>query len=182
MAKTRNIFYCTNCGNEALQWAGKCSSCNEWNTLKEKTIHKENTKNSFREEQNAEKKAVKFSAIDPSADTRVLLTDSELNRVLGGGLVPGSLILIGGDPGIGKSTLMLQLALSNPGLKIMYVSGEESEKQLKMRSERFATQNSDFLIFTGTNTGKIKQIAKEVSPDLLIIDSILFNCLEYELF
>ncbi len=172
MAKPRNIFYCTNCGNEALQWAGKCSSCNEWNTLKEKTIHKETTKNSFREETNAEKKPVKFSAIDPNSDTRVLLTDSELNRVLGGGLVPGSLILIGGDPGIGKSTLMLQLALSNPGLKIMYVSGEESEKQLKMRSERFATQNSDFLIFTGTSTAKIKQIAKEVSPDLLIIDSV----------
>jgi len=172
MAKTRNIFYCTSCGNEALQWAGKCSACNEWNTLKERTVHKEASKNTHREDLNAEKQAVKFSSIDPTNDIRILLSDKELNRVLGGGLVPGSLVLIGGDPGIGKSTLMLQLALSNPGLKIMYVSGEESEKQLKMRSERFKQSESDFFIFTGTSTSKIKQIAKEEDPDLVIIDSV----------
>lgn len=172
MAKSKKIFYCTNCGNEALQWSGKCSYCNQWNTLKEKTLEAVSSKNSTREDQNASKVPVKFSSIDPSNDVRLVLKDNELNRVLGGGLVPGSLILIGGDPGIGKSTLMLQLALTNPGLKIIYVSGEESERQLKMRAERFSVSSSDFLIYTGTSTSKIRQIAKTEEPDLLIIDSV----------
>lgn len=172
MAKTRNIFYCTNCGNEALQWAGKCSSCNQWNTLKERAVEKTIATHDQRQQSNAEKVPVKFSSIDPTQDIRIILHDNELNRVLGGGLVPGSLVLVGGDPGIGKSTLMLQLALNNPGLKIMYVSGEESEKQLKMRATRFQSNSSDFYIFTGTNTNKIRSISKDIEPDLIIIDSV----------
>jgi len=172
MAKQKKIYYCTNCGAEALQWAGKCYACNQWGTLKEKVIEKTIATHTGREEQNAEKTAVKFSEIDPSSDIRITLSDAELNRVLGGGLVPGSLILVGGDPGIGKSTLMLQLALSNAGLKIMYVSGEESERQLKMRAERFENAEGDFLIYTNTNTHKIRKIAKEEDPDLIILDSV----------
>lgn len=172
MAKARTIFYCTNCGNESSQWSGKCSSCNEWNTLKEKVLEKSIATHDRREVTNAEKTPVKFSSIDPTKDSRIILNDRELNQVLGGGLVPGSLVLVGGDPGIGKSTLMLQMALNNPGLKIVYVSGEESEKQLKMRAERFETNTSDFYIFTGTNTNSIRSISREIDPDLIIIDSV----------
>ena len=162
MAKARTIFYCTNCGNESSQWAGKCSSCNEWNTLKERVLEKTIATHDRREVTNTEKTPVKFSSIDPTNDSRIILNDKELNRVLGGGLVPGSLVLVGGDPGIGKSTLMLQLALNNPGLKIIYVSGEESEKQLKMRAERLDSNTSDFYIFTGTNTNTIRSISREI--------------------
>ncbi len=172
MAKSKSIFYCTNCGYEAVQWSGKCPSCQQWNTLKEKVIEKVHSKHATRQEENAEKTAVKFSSIDPSTEQRIVLNDGELNRVLGGGLVPGSLVLVGGDPGIGKSTLMLQVALNNPGIRIIYVSGEESEKQLKMRSERFESNGSDFYIFTNTNTSSIKKIAKKVEPDLIIVDSV----------
>src|SRR5688572_9742058 len=135
MAKTKTSFFCQQCGHESAKWLGKCPSCGTWNSFVEEVIQKdESNKNEWRQEAVKSKvsRPKKISDVEAGFEIRVVTSDAELNRVLGGGIVPGSLILIGGEPGIGKSTLMLQLALSLKKLKILYVSGEESEQQIKM--------------------------------------------------
>src|ERR1700712_3576867 len=142
MAKTRIAYFCQSCGFEAAKWLGKCPSCGQWNTFAEEIIEKANTsipnwKTASTSLQRANK-PVAVADITYNEEDRLLTPDKEFNRVLGGGIVAGSLVLIGGEPGIGKSTLMLQLALNMPGLKVLYVSGEESERQIKMRAERLS--------------------------------------------
>src|ERR1700712_8446 len=146
MAKTKIAYFCQSCGFEAAKWLGKCPSCQQWNTFAEEIIEKANTavpnwKPSSTTTQRANK-PVPVSEITFNEEHRLLTPDKEFNRVLGGGIVAGSLVLIGGEPGIGKSTLMLQLALNMPNQKVLYVSGEESDHQIKMRAERL-TQNHE---------------------------------------
>ena len=176
MAKVKTVFSCTNCGQTSPKWMGKCNACGEWNTYQEEVVLKETDRE---ERDKAWKSGMPTKSPAPVAlpdikagDTRRLVTpDGELNRVLGGGIVAGSLVLIGGQPGIGKSTLLLQLALGVDA-KILYVSGEESEEQIKMRADRLGNHQSDCYILTETNTGKILNHAQAMQPDLMIIDSI----------
>ena len=141
MAKLKSAYFCQNCGYEAPKWLGKCPSCSEWNTFVEEVVEKTSStvvafsKNS----RNAKPQAI--HTIENQEHVRIKLKDDELNRVLGGGLVPGSLILFGGEPGIGKSTLLLQMAIEETDLSVLYVSGEESELQIKMRAERIGLSN-----------------------------------------
>lgn len=175
MAAIRKTFYCNSCGANSPKWVGKCPHCNEWNTYVEEVVHKE----SKREERQkiwkgakpADPKPTPLSMVRSGHTERLVTPDAELNRVLGGGIVSGSLILIGGQPGIGKSTLMLQIALG-VSAKVLYVSGEESEEQIKMRADRVGKQMSDCYILTETNTTKIFQHAQDLVPDLIVIDSI----------
>ena len=175
MAKTKvkTTFFCNNCGAQFPKWVGKCSSCNQWNTIAEEIIarpDKNDIKATFNIVRNSKPQLLEDIKI---ADIpRIKLPGTELNRVLGGGLVPGSLVLFGGDPGIGKSTLMLQMSLRLKGHKTLYVSGEESEQQIKMRAERIGNKNPDCYILTETSTQNIFHHIKELNPDVLIIDSI----------
>ena len=175
MAKVQTTFFCRNCGASSAKWVGKCPSCNEWNTFIEEVIHKEKNdyKSTWKKESNGiSKKRVRLNQIEKGNEQRILLHDQELNRVLGGGLVPGSVILIGGEPGIGKSTLLLQVALQFNKYKVLYISGEESETQIKMRAERISFDNENCFLFTETSTQKIGKAFKELEPDLVIVDSI----------
>ena len=177
MAKTRTTFFCQNCGAQSGKWIGKCPSCNEWNTYVEEVIHKEKTdyKNTWKET-GIVKRALKptpINAVEQSSQVRINLKDGELSRVLGGGLVPGSVVLIGGEPGIGKSTLLLQIALQFPNnTKVLYISGEESDTQIKMRAERLPFSNDNCYLFTETSTQKIGKAFHELQPDVVIVDSI----------
>ena len=203
MAKTRVAYFCQSCGYEAAKWLGKCPSCSQWNTFAEEIIEKANTsvpnwKTASTTLQRANK-PVKVADITFKEEHRLLTPDNEFNRVLGGGIVAGSLVLIGGEPGIGKSTLMLQLVLNMPGIKVLYVSGEESEHQIKMRAERlrevggrkvdFESQKSEgasiseiehpkseigkaCFILTETSTQNIFKQIEELEPDLVVVDSI----------
>jgi DNA repair protein RadA/Sms len=179
MAKPRTIFFCSNCGASSPKWLGKCPHCNEWNTYQEELIQKETSAEEKRRSwapANAfgrpeAPKAVPLQHIKTGNTLRLITPDDELNRVLGGGIVPGSLVLIGGQPGIGKSTLMLQVAMQTPA-KILYVSGEESEEQIKMRADRVGDFKSECYILTETNTTKVLQQAQELQPQLMVIDSI----------
>lgn len=178
MAKIKKIFACTNCGNTSPKWVGKCPSCEEWNTYQEEVISKETKqeerKKTWRPSSGGflkSPKPVSLPEIKAGNRQRLITPDGELNRVLGGGIVGGSLVLIGGQPGIGKSTLLLQIALGI-NAKILYVSGEESEEQIKMRADRLGEVNSDCYILTETNTSKILSQAQNLEPDLMIIDSI----------
>lgn len=176
MAKIKTAFFCQNCGVESSKWVGKCPSCGEWNTYVEEVIQKEvNQKGSWQSGKISSKKSNKpkrLNEIDYEAQTRLVTLDPELDRVLGGGIVPGSLVLIGGEPGIGKSTLMLQIALMLASTKVLYVSGEESDNQIKMRSERMAYQSDNCFVLSETNTQQIFQQVELLKPELLIIDSI----------
>lgn len=180
MAKSKSTYFCQQCGHESAKWMGKCPSCNSWNTFVEEVTQKqEASANQWRTSSKTERlsKPKKISEIKSGQEIRILAADNELNRVLGGGIVTGSLILIGGEPGIGKSTLMLQLALSLSVEKIVYVSGEESEQQLKMRADRLGAgsqkqQNDSCLILTETNTQNIFKIVEELQPNVVIVDSI----------
>lgn len=175
MAKAKTIFFCQQCGHESAKWQGKCPSCGTWNSFVEEIVQKEEiTKTEWRQETKAERsKAKRISQVEAANEPRIVTHDEELNRVLGGGIVPGSLILIGGEPGIGKSTLMLQLALTLAGAKVLYVSGEESEQQLKMRAERLASSGNDScFILTETNTKNIFSSIESLQPDVVIVDSI----------
>jgi len=172
--KTKTTFFCQNCGSQYAKWMGQCKSCGEWNTIVEEIIQKEEKrawkpKNS--PAQTKVSKPLKVSEISLDSQKRISSQDAELDNVLGGGIVPGSLVLLGGEPGIGKSTLLLQVALSMPQ-NILYVSGEESQTQLKMRAERLNKQNSDCLLLNETNTQQIFRHVTELQPDLLVIDSI----------
>ncbi len=175
MAKTKTSFFCQNCGHQAPKWLGRCPSCGEWNTFVEEVIQKEEpTKGSWKSSSSL-KVAAKPRAIQEinfEEQPRIKTKDQELNRVLGGGIVLGSLILIGGEPGIGKSTLMLQIALTLSNYRVLYVSGEESEQQIKMRAERLAHKSDNCYILTETSTQNIFKQIEQFEPDILIIDSI----------
>ncbi|NYJ26153.1 DNA repair protein RadA [Allomuricauda sp. ARW1Y1] len=172
MAKTKTTFFCQNCGTQFPKWIGQCSSCKEWNTIVEEVIQKEDKK-SWRTDTVAKQanKPLRVSEITQEKELRLDTLDQEFNRVLGGGLVPGSLTLLGGEPGIGKSTLLLQIALKLP-YKILYVSGEESQRQIKMRADRIQPNSENCYILTETKTQNIFQQITTIEPDLVIIDSI----------
>jgi DNA repair protein RadA/Sms len=173
MAKTKTTFYCQNCGSQYSKWQGKCTSCHEWNTIAEEIVSKPE-KLSWKSGQETPARGVKpmkIVEITAAAEARLNTKNHELNRVLGGGLVPGSLTLLGGEPGIGKSTLMLQIALHLP-YSTLYVSGEESAQQIKMRAERIQPDNESCYIVTETKTQHIFQHIVSVQPDIVVIDSI----------
>ena len=172
MAKVRSAYFCQNCGYETPKWLGKCPSCAEWNTFVEEVIEKNVPSVVAFSTSSRNAKPQTLQSIEKQEHERVYLKDAELNRVLGGGLVPGSLILFGGEPGIGKSTLLLQLAVAETELRVLYVSGEESEQQIKMRAERVGTLNQQCYILTETNIQNIFKQAEETNPELLVIDSI----------
>ncbi len=177
MAKTKTLFFCQSCGHESVKWLGKCPSCNNWNTFVEEVVQKEESKNEWRQESGRERVArpKTLSEIQSGSEIRIIAPDGELNRVLGGGIVPGSLILIGGEPGIGKSTLMLQVALALKKLRVLYITGEESDQQVKMRAERIQskdTASNTFFILTETNTKNIFLAIEQSEPQLVIVDSI----------
>ena len=173
MSKVKTTFFCQNCGAQYAKWQGQCNSCKEWNTIAEEIIQKEE-KTSWKPSNTESKrvsKPLRIKEIDSSQEVRMNTTDGELNRVLGGGIVPGSLILLGGEPGIGKSTLLLQISLKLP-YKTLYVSGEESQKQIKMRAERINPNSDNCYILTETKTQNIFRHIVETEPDIVIIDSI----------
>lgn len=173
MAKVKTSFFCQNCGAQSGKWIGRCPSCNEWNTYVEEVIQRSEPQPGISKSGNKRMAQPQLiNSISTQKEERISIQDQELNRVLGGGLVPGSLVLFGGEPGIGKSTLMLQLALQSNGLKVLYVSGEESEQQIKMRAERIQQSPSDCYILTETSTQAIFTQIEQLKPDLLIIDSI----------
>jgi len=172
MAKVKTSFFCQNCGAQHAKWMGQCSTCNEWNTIVEEVIQKEE-KRSWKQSTTAKaiSKPLKIDEIQLNPEERIATNNVELDTVLGGGLVKGSVTLLGGEPGIGKSTLLLQIALNIPH-KVLYVSGEESQSQIKMRADRVNTNNSNCLILTETSTQQIFKHIEEVAPDVLVIDSI----------
>jgi len=172
MAKVKTSFFCQNCGTQYAKWQGQCNACKEWNTIVEEVIQKEE-KTSWKPTSEVKKvpKPLKIAEIDSSQEVRMNTLDGELNRVLGGGIVPGSLILLGGEPGIGKSTLLLQISLKLP-YKTLYVSGEESQKQIKMRAERITSKDDNCYILTETKTQNIFRQIQEIEPEIVIIDSI----------
>ena len=176
MAKTKTVYVCSHCGADSPKWLGKCPNCGEWNTYVEEVVAKEvpSAKRPVPSglSERGQARPVLLRDITAEKEDRLDLTDRELNRVLGGGLVKGSLVLIGGEPGIGKSTLVLQTILKLHDLKVLYVSGEESYRQLKMRADRLAPDSQNCLILCETNLEQIFVQAQNVQPDLLIIDSI----------
>ncbi|MBT8293075.1 MAG: DNA repair protein RadA [Eudoraea sp.] len=173
MAKTKTAFFCQNCGTQYAKWVGQCGACKEWNTVVEEVIKKEKdiTWQNFNDSKTTTSKPVLVGQINTSSEFRLDIYDKEFNRVLGGGLVPGSLVLLGGEPGIGKSTLLLQIAL-RLNLRTLYVSGEESLKQIKMRAERIHPNNQTCYILTETKTQNIFKQINEITPDIVVIDSI----------
>jgi DNA repair protein RadA/Sms len=176
LAKTKSAYFCQSCGYESAKWLGKCPSCNAWNTFVEEVIEKHTSKVPSWQTSSDGKRVNKPNKVDQIQsinEERILTGDIELDRVLGGGLVPGSVTLIGGEPGIGKSTLMLQLALNIPGKKILYISGEESEQQIKMRAERITDRpTADCYILTETGTQNIFKQIETLEPNIIIVDSI----------
>lgn len=173
MAKAKTTYFCQNCGAQAAKWMGKCPSCNEWNTYVEEIIQRDTNKNkSALLSQLNTSKPVKINEIQSGTENRINTNNQEFNRVLGGGLVTGSLVLVGGEPGIGKSTLLLQIALYLKGLRILYITGEESEQQIKMRANRIGANNEDCYILAETLTQNISQHIENIQPQLIIIDSI----------
>ncbi|WP_431167177.1 DNA repair protein RadA [Tenacibaculum halocynthiae] len=173
MAKTKTTFFCQNCGTQHAQWVGQCNTCKQWNTIVEEVLQKEE-KRSWKTIDNTQRrvsKPLRVEEIQLNPEERFGTKNKELDTVLGGGLVKGAVVLLGGEPGIGKSTLLLQIALQIPQ-KVLYVSGEESQSQIKMRAERLDMKNSNCLILTETKTQQIFKNIEEVQPDVLVIDSI----------
>jgi DNA repair protein RadA/Sms len=175
VSKIKTLFFCQNCGHEAAKWLGKCPSCHEWNTFVEEVVNKPESKTAWRTEtRNRTAQPRTLSDIAPGQEMRIPTGDQELDRVLGGGIVPGSMVLIGGEPGIGKSTLMLQVGLALRQLRVLYVSGEESEQQIKMRAQRLGANldSKSFFTLTETNTQSLFVAVEASTPQLLIVDSI----------
>lgn len=176
MAKTKSAYFCQSCGFETAKWLGKCPSCNQWNTFVEEVIEKGNSHvPTWKSPSGTQRlsKPNKVEDIQSATEERTSTGDLELDRVLGGGLIAGSVILIGGEPGIGKSTLMLQLALNVTGKRVLYISGEESEQQIKMRAERITTKpKADCFILTETLTQNIFKQIEQLEPEIVIVDSI----------
>ena len=175
MAKPKTVYYCQNCGAQHAKWQGQCNSCKSWNTIVEEVITSPK-KQSWESSQAGNHKTLqpqisKIDEVDFEVEERIQTKDAELNRVLGGGIVKGSLILLGGEPGIGKSTLLLQLCLNLP-VKSLYVSGEESSRQIKMRAQRINQTNDNCYILADTSTQRIFNQVKKLEPELVIIDSI----------
>jgi DNA repair protein RadA/Sms len=173
MAKAKTAYFCQNCGHNSPKWLGKCPSCGEWNTFVEEIIEKEDKNGPVVwKSVSLASRPKAISEIKYEQEPRTRTTDAELNRVLGGGIVPGSLVLIGGEPGIGKSTLMLQIALTLSEKRVLYVSGEESEQQIKMRAERMESRSENCFILTDNATTNIFRQVEEFNPDVIIVDSI----------
>ncbi|WMJ72040.1 DNA repair protein RadA [Cytophagaceae bacterium ABcell3] len=171
-SKVKTSFFCQSCGAQSAKWLGKCPSCNQWNTYVEELITKDEPKAWQSTSQQTAAKPKKISEIAYSPQSRLKTPDEELNRVLGGGIVPGSLVLLGGEPGIGKSTIMLQIALQLKGKKILYISGEESDQQIRMRAERLGETLSECYILAETSTQNVFKQAEILEPDLVVVDSI----------
>lgn len=180
MAKDRTVYVCDYCGQESVKWVGKCPACNRWNTMKEMTIHADKPASAIARaamkavgaDGNRHVQPVPVREIHAGEEPRMDMNDQELNRVLGGGLVPGSLVLLGGEPGIGKSTLVLQTVLGLEGKKVLYVSGEESARQIKLRADRLGELRSNLLILCETSLEQIFLQIEQTQPDLVVIDSI----------
>ena len=176
MSKIKTAFFCSNCGYESAKWSGRCPSCDQWNTFVEEVISKDNklSETEWRGFTTEKKETRTISLIEvvSAEEKRIITTDAELNRVLGGGIVAGSIVLVAGEPGIGKSTLFLQIGLRLSGVRTLYISGEESEQQIKMRADRLNVRNDDFYLLTETSTQVIFQEIKKLRPGLVIIDSI----------
>lgn len=174
MAKLKSVYFCSQCGYESPKWMGKCPSCGEWSTFVEELVRKDvmSKQEDTRSFQSVRSEPQQLREIRADEEPRIDLRDGELNRVLGGGLVPASVVLLGGEPGIGKSTLILQTILKLNGIRTLYVSGEESARQLKLRADRIGLQNDDCLIVCETNLDEIFKHVKSTSPRLLVVDSI----------
>lgn len=171
--KEKSVWFCSNCGNESPKWMGRCPACGEWNTMVEKTVViGKSIAVGGADALSGDSKPSHLSEIGSAQESRISLGDSELDRLLGGGMVEGSLILIGGEPGIGKSTLSLQIPLGRPELKTLYVTGEESQRQVKMRAERLGVQAANCYIYSETKIENIISEAVRLQPDLMIVDSV----------
>ncbi|HET6254545.1 MAG TPA: DNA repair protein RadA [Puia sp.] len=176
MSKIKTAFFCSNCGYESAKWSGRCPSCDQWNTFVEEVISKDNklVEAEWRSlaTDKKEPRTISLTDVVSAEEKRIVTMDAELNRVLGGGIVAGSIVLVAGEPGIGKSTLFLQNGLRLSGVRTLYISGEESEQQIKMRADRLNVRNEDFYLLTETSTQVIFQEIKKLRPGLVIVDSI----------
>ncbi|MEC7068517.1 MAG: DNA repair protein RadA [Bacteroidota bacterium] len=172
MSKVKTSFFCQSCGSQHTQWQGQCNSCKKWNTLTEEVVNKPDKKNwSLNNKVITISKPQKIDQIELSSESRIKTSDAELNRVLGGGIIPGALMLLGGEPGIGKSTLLLQIAMTM-NFKVLYVSGEESQRQIKIRSNRMDINSDQCYILSETKTQSIFSQIEILAPELVIIDSV----------
>ena len=172
MSKVKTSFFCQNCGTQHAQWQGQCKSCKKWNTLTEEVLEKTDKKDWKSEKKiNTISKPLKINQIEISSESRMDTGDNELNRVLGGGIIPGALMLLGGEPGIGKSTLLLQIAMTIK-CKILYVSGEESQQQIKIRSDRMDSSSDHCFVLSETKTQNIFSQIEKLTPEIVIIDSV----------
>ena len=172
MAKTKTVYFCSNCGNESPKWLGKCPNCGEWNTYVEEKVQAPAGKGILLSHTATDSVPVKLAEINQEKEERIQMPSGELNRVLGGGLVAGSIILIGGEPGIGKSTLVLQNMLRIRSRRVLYVSGEESARQLKMRADRLGADGGECYIVCETSLEKIFRHIENCKPGILVVDSI----------
>ena len=171
--KEKTVWFCKNCGNESPKWMGRCPACGEWNTMVEQTVATgKPSRNVSQAVAAPNHRPLHLKEIEASAENRISLGLAEVDRLLGGGIVRGSLVLIGGEPGIGKSTLSLQIPLGTPALKTLYVSGEESARQVKMRADRLGGDNSNCFIYSETDISNIIAQADALKPDLMVVDSV----------
>ena len=171
-AKTKTLWFCSNCGNESPKWMGKCPACGQWNTMVEQSVATGPASKRAASVPGQSRKPVRLDSVTTGSEDRVSLGSAEVDRLLGGGIVKGSLVLIGGEPGIGKSTLSLQLPLASPSLKTLYVTGEESVSQVKMRADRLGGDSSSCYIYSETLMENIIAEAEEIAPDLMVVDSV----------
>ena len=175
MAKGKtSVYFCQNCGYESSKWMGQCPGCKEWTSFVEEIVDRKGTASASVKKALEEAKPVPLSAVKSADERRTSTEMKELDRVLGGGIVKGSLVLVGGDPGIGKSTLLLQVCrnLSNKNLSVLYISGEESLQQIKIRAERIGTFTDSLELLCETNLEVIKEVISRKKPDVVIVDSI----------